>query len=157
MIGTILWKRRVSKRKRRRIRFLPLFFIILLLAVSVYTLSTVSTVLRRILRSNENYVPIRVEVLNGCGVPRLATEVSWELRRLGFDVVSVGDAHQKNFAETVVIERRSDKLVNARKLASKIDCKKTLKDIDSTLYLEATMIVGRDYQKLFPQLKLESE
>lgn len=96
-------------------------------------------------------------MLNGCGVPKLARGVSWELRKLGFDVVDVGDAHQTDFAETVVIERRNKSLQNARRLAHKIGCKKILEDIDSTLYLEATLILGKDYRKCFPRLKLEPE
>lgn len=147
-------RRRVEREKRRRIRFLPFFFIILLFAVGVYTLSTLLRVLPSIIQSSEDSVPIRVEVLNGCGVPRLAKEISWELRRLGFDVVSIGDAHQKDFAQTVVIERRNENLLNARRLAKKIGCKKVIKDIDSTLYLEATLIIGNDYEELFPQLNL---
>ena len=99
MIGTILWKKRLSK--GRRIRFLPFFFIVLLLAVGVYTLSTLRRVLPSLLPSNEDHTSIRVEVLNGCGVPRLAREVSWELRRLGFDVVFVGDAHEKDLADAL--------------------------------------------------------
>jgi len=155
MTETILRKR--GKGKRRRIRFLPFFFVILVLAVSVYTASVLRRVLPSILQRSEDAVVLRVEVLNGCGVPRLARAVSWELRRLGFDVVSVGDARERDFDETVVIERRDQTLKNARRLAEKIGCKKILDDVDSTLYLEATLVLGSDYEKYFPQLRFEPE
>lgn len=150
-------KRKRKKGEKRGMRFFPFFFVILLLAVSVYVLSALFRILPSILRSNEDYLPIRVEVLNGCGAPKLARGVSWELRRLGFDVVWVGDAQKTDFDESVVVERRSKHSVNAKRLARKIGCKKILKDIDSTLYLEVTLILGSDYRDLFPQLKLESE
>jgi hypothetical protein len=157
MTRTILRRKKSSKVKKKRIRFLPFFFVILLLAVSVYILSTLWRIVPSFLGSGDDSKPIRVEVLNGCGIPKLARGVSWELRRLGLDVVSVGDARQQDFDQTVIVERRSEKLRNARKLAVAIGCKRILKDIDSTLYLEATLILGSDYQKFFPHLKLESE
>jgi len=148
--------RRGSKGKKRKVRFLPFFFVVLLTAVSVYVLSAFIRIFMNP-KSEGGRFDIRVEVLNGCAVPRLAREVSWELRKLGFDVVRVGDAHQNDFARTVVIERRHEKLSNAKKLARRIRCNNILKDIDSTLYLEATLIVGKDYQKLFPGLNLSTE
>ena len=158
MTRTILRRKKSSKaKKRKRIRFLPFFFVILLLAVSVYILSVLWRIVPSFLGSDEDSRPIRVEVLNGCGIPKLARGVSWELRRLGLDVVHVGDARQHDFDRTVVVERRSEKLLNARKLALTIGCTRILKDIDSTLYLEATLIVGGDYEEFFPDLKLESE
>jgi hypothetical protein len=155
MTETIPRKR--GKGKRRRIRFLPFFFVILLLAVSVYTASVLRRVLPSIVQRSEELSILRVEVLNGCGVPKLARAVSWELRRLGFDVVNVGDARQTDFDETVVIERRDKTLRNAKRVAQKIGCKKIVEDVDSTRYLEATLILGMDYQKYFPQLKFEPE
>ncbi len=146
-----------SRTKRRRIRFLSFFFVILLLAVSVYMLSTVLRVLLPGFRGEEDLASVRVEVLNGCAIPKLATNVSWELRKLGFDVVRVGDAHQSDFKETMVIERRAQDRSNAIKLATRIGCAKIMKEIDSTLYLEVTLILGTDYRKYFPELELESE
>jgi hypothetical protein len=69
----------------------------------------------------------------------------------------VGDAHQSDFKETMIIERRDEDRSNAIKLATRIGCAKMMKEIDSTLYLEVTLILGRDYQAYFPQLELESE
>jgi hypothetical protein len=149
--------RRRDRTKRRRIRFLSFFFVILLLAVSVYMLSTFLRVLLPGFRSDEDLASVRVEVLNGCGVPKLATKVSWELRKLGFDVVRVGDAHQSDFKETMVVERRAEDRSNAIKLATRIGCARLMKEIDPTLYLEVTLILGTDYHRYFPQIELESE
>ena len=157
MTRTILRRKKPGKTRKRRVRFLHFFFVILLLAVTVYILSAIWRLVPSVFGPREDSNPIRVEVLNGCGIPRLARGVSWELRRLGLDVVSVGDARQQDFERTVIVERRSEKLRNARRLAATIGCTNILKDVDSTLYLEATLILGSDYQRFFPELKLESE
>lgn len=105
-----------------------------------------------IYRRNTN---IRVEVLNGCGVDRLALKVTNILREQGFNIVTIGDTEQQNFDETVVIERSSENMSNALYLAKRIGCKNIGKDIDPALYLEVTVILGKDYKKLFKDIENE--
>ncbi|RKX70437.1 hypothetical protein DRP53_04915 [candidate division WOR-3 bacterium] len=96
---------------------------------------------------------LRVEVLNGCGVDNLAMLVSDELRRLGFDVVETGNATSYDFKETVIIDRTDPKLRNAHRLGGVIGCTRFGKDIDSSLYIDVTILLGKDYLKYFPSLK----
>jgi len=96
---------------------------------------------------------IRVEVLNGCSVNRLAIKVTDLLREKGFNVVKIGNTNDTNFKETVVIERRSEDMKNAKYFAKRIGCKNIGKDIDHALYLEVTLIIGEDYKKLFPDVE----
>jgi hypothetical protein len=105
-----------------------------------------------IYRKNSN---MRIEVLNGCGENRLAIKVANILRRQGFNVVRIGDAHKTDFAQTVVIERGDENMKNAQYVASRIGCKNIGKDIDAALFLEATIIIGRDYEKIFPDTEKE--
>jgi len=93
---------------------------------------------------------LRVEVLNGCGVNRVALRVANLLRRQGFNVVKIGDANNKSFEKTVVIERNNINMENARYFAKRISCKIIGKDIDPTLYLDVTIIIGNDYKIIFP-------
>lgn len=105
-----------------------------------------------IYRRNTN---IRVEVLNGCGVNRLALRVTNILREQGFNIVTIGDTEQQNFEETVIIERRDEKMSNALYFGERIGCNNIGKDIDPALYLEVTLILGKDYQKFFKNVEEE--
>jgi len=96
---------------------------------------------------------LRVEVLNGCGVNRLAIRVTDLLREQGFNVVSVGVTHSDSFTESVVLERAAEGMENARYFAKRIGCKNIGKDVDPALYLDITLIVGNDYRKIFPDVE----
>ncbi len=95
---------------------------------------------------------LRVEVLNGCGVNRLAIKVSDILREKGFNVVKIGDA-DKNYLETVVVERADTNMTNGKYFARRIGCKNIGKDVDPALYIDVTIIIGEDYKKLFPDVE----
>lgn len=98
---------------------------------------------------------IRVEVLNGCGVDRLAIRIANMLRKSGFNVVKIGNASHDDFEETVVIERSNENMDNANYFAKRIGCKNIGKDIDPALYIEITLIIGKDYEKIFPDVEKE--
>jgi hypothetical protein len=98
---------------------------------------------------------IRVEVLNGCGVNRLAVKVTNILRRKGFNVVKIGNTENQTFTETVVIERSDENMDNAEYLAKQIGCKNIGSDIDPALYIEVTVIVGIDYREIFRDVEKE--
>ncbi len=98
---------------------------------------------------------IRVEVLNGCGENRLAIKVANILRRSGFNVLEIGNATRQDFLNTVVIERQSDDLENARYFAKRIGCRNVGKDIDPALHLDVSLILGQDYKEFFTDVEKE--
>ena len=98
---------------------------------------------------------LRVEVLNGCGVDRLALKVTNHLRKKGFNVVKIGDTKHQDFDETVVLERALEDLANAKYFAKQIGCKNVDKDIDQALYIDITLIIGKDYKKIFSDVEKE--
>ncbi len=102
-----------------------------------------------VIKKNSN---LRVEVLNGCGVNRLAIKVSDLLREKGFNVVKIGDA-EKHYPETVVVERSDENMTNGKYFARRIGCKNIGKDVDPALYIDVTIIIGEDYKKLFPDVE----
>lgn len=131
-------------------------FYVLLIILTIFLVSIIVMFSREdpeeIYKKNSN---IRVEVLNGCGENRLAIRVANLLRKKGFNVVKVGNADENEFEETVVIERRSENLEYARYFAKRIGCKNIGKDIDEALYLEITLIIGKDYKRIFPDVESE--
>ncbi|REL29062.1 LytR family transcriptional regulator [Rhodohalobacter sp. SW132] len=92
---------------------------------------------------------IQLEVLNGCGIPGLATAYTGTLRNYGFDVVETGNFDHFNVENTIVIARTAQ-LENARRVASAlgIDEKQILREISGEFYLDVTLVLGADYESL---------
>lgn len=132
-----------------RILMIALAALILLFSLSIaYKLTREDP--DEIFRRNND---LRIEVLNGCGVERLAMRVTDILREQGFNVVSVGSTRRDSFPESVVIDRVSETMEKGRYVARRIGCQNVGKDIDPALYVDVTLIVGRDYLKLFPDVE----
>jgi hypothetical protein len=94
---------------------------------------------------------IQVEVRNGCGVDRLATEATQFLRDRGFDVVEVGNYSTFEQQRSLVIDRIGD-LESARKVAEALGlpADRVRQDIDKRLYLDASVVIGHDYEEMRP-------
>lgn len=92
---------------------------------------------------------IQLEVLNGCGIGGLATEFTSALRRNGFDVVETGNFDHFEMQETIVISRTFN-LENARRVAEALGIaeKNILVEASDDFYLDATVVIGFDYQNL---------
>lgn len=92
---------------------------------------------------------IQLEVLNGCGVPGLATAYTGTLRGYGFDVVETGNFDHFNIEKTFVIAR-NNQMENAKRVASAlgIDEKNILRETSGEYYLDVTLIMGSDYETL---------
>lgn len=86
---------------------------------------------------------IRVEVRNSSGVPGAAARVTEYLRQAGFDVVDFGNAAEFGQRRTIVIDRvgAPDR---AREVAAALRGVPIESRIDTTLYLDVTVLVGRD-------------
>ncbi len=132
------------------------WFYVLILILFVFLISMIIMFTRKnpaaIYRKNSN---MRVEVLNGCGVNRLGIKAANTLRKRGFNVVKIGDTLRDDFEETVVLERSDENMKNAKYFANQIGCKNIGKDIDAALFLEITIIIGKDYRKVFPDAEKE--
>ncbi len=99
----------------------------------------------------------RVEVLNGCGVDNLAYKVALYLREEGFDVVEIANVKETGVERTVIIERVDNKMRNAKLLGRVIHCANMQAMIDSTLFLEVSLLLGKDYEKYFSKKILEKK
>jgi hypothetical protein len=86
---------------------------------------------------------IRVQVRNGSGIPGAAADVTEFLRDAGFDVVDFGNAEEFNEPRTVVIDRVGAP-ARAREVAAALRGVPIRSAVDTTLYLDVTVLVGRD-------------
>jgi len=92
---------------------------------------------------------IQLEVLNGCGVPGLASRFTSTLRDYGFDVVESGNFDNFDMTETIIISRNGN-MENARQVASALGIpeERILLEYSTEFYLDATLVIGSDYQSL---------
>lgn len=94
---------------------------------------------------------IQVEVRNGAGVSDLAAQTRQYLVRHHFDVVEVGDHSSFDVPHSFVVDRVGD-LEAARKVAAVLGIpeERVRQDVQPDYYLDASVIIGRDYTSLTP-------
>jgi hypothetical protein len=87
----------------------------------------------------------QVQVLNGSDVRGLAGRVAEYLRDQGLDVVSIGNADSNRYTQTLVLLRRGD-LATAHRVAHVLGSGTSLEQLDPTLLVDVTIILGADFQ-----------
>jgi len=85
----------------------------------------------------------RLEVLNGSGRSGLARQATERLRSGGFDVVYFGNAPAR--ADSSVVLDRAGEPAIARAAADRLGIARTRDAPDTTLLLDATVVLGRDW------------
>lgn len=90
-------------------------------------------------------VSIQLEVLNGTTELKIAQRLTEALRAGGFDVVDMGNHKSSNVERTTVIARTANKSA-AETVASfmGVDKSRVLQQPDKNLYLDVTVVIGRD-------------
>lgn len=95
--------------------------------------------------------PIQIEVLNGTSEGKLAQRITDFLRSKGFDVVDMANYKTQSLVNTMVIDRTGN-LQNAKTVAEALGVEeaRVVQQIDKNLYLEVSVVIGRDYPNLKP-------
>ncbi len=92
---------------------------------------------------------VQVEVLNGAGIDGLARETTDRLRARGFDVVFLGNAGSQARDSSVVLDRGRNP-EGAARVARELGISRVEVAVDTTLYLDATVILGPDWEDIAP-------
>jgi len=87
---------------------------------------------------------VKVEVLNGAGVPGIAGAVRDLLRDEGFDVVYFGNASSFDQENSVVIDRTA-RGGGARAVAHSLGVSELRVEPDTTLLVDVTVLIGADW------------
>ncbi|HET8655535.1 MAG TPA: LytR C-terminal domain-containing protein [Longimicrobiaceae bacterium] len=87
---------------------------------------------------------VQVEVLNAAGTAGLARDATERLRDAGFDVVYYGNADSFGQDSSIVLDRVG-RVDVAKEVGRAIGIDRVQSRPDSTLYLDATVIIGRDW------------
>ena len=90
---------------------------------------------------------IRVQVRNGSGIPGAAAQVTEYLRDAGFDVVDFGNAEEFDEPRTLVIDRVGAR-DRALEVAAALRGVPVRSEVDTSLYLDVTVLVGRDAEAI---------
>lgn len=147
---------------------------LLIIMVSLFVLATIGYV---IFRHTKLFKPknilavdhskIRVEIINCSGVDGEGIQVQDFLRSLGFDVYEVRSG-TRTIDKTTAIEHTDPNLSNAKEISTamsyiqkskpvpiikKVILPEIQKDIDSLLYLDVTVVLGKDCSKYLPKPK----
>lgn len=93
--------------------------------------------------------PLQVEVLNGCGVPKIADRFTAYLRKNGYDVVRTDNYESFNVPATLVIDRGGG-LAPARGLAETLGVPKreVISETHDMYMVDATVVLGKNFRTL---------
>lgn len=100
--------------------------------------------------SSKKNEAIQINVLNACGVDGLAAKAKEYLRQRGFDVVEIGN-YSEVLNHSMVCDRIGDaKSAHKVAYALGISSKSIISQVDSSLYIRASVIIGNDFFDLKP-------
>ncbi|OGU70845.1 MAG: hypothetical protein A2V93_03130 [Ignavibacteria bacterium RBG_16_34_14] len=125
--------------------------LIIFLSYSLFTKITALTSGEEETELNKTSRIIQLEVLNGCGITGIAEKLTNYLRQKDFDVVQVGNYTSFDIDNTLVVDRTGNKN-NALKVAEAlgIDSKNVIQQINNDYFLDVSLIIGKDFNRLEP-------
>ncbi len=98
---------------------------------------------------------LTAEVLNGCGESGLASDFADYLRHSGIDVIRTGNAYNYDYSGTLVVLRRgNEERAQAVAKILEISPENVITRLDSTLFLDVTVILGNDFESIPAYQKL---
>ena len=101
--------------------------------------------------TNQPNLSIQVEVQNGTGENRIGAIFRDYLKKKGYDVVELGNYKSNDVDKTLIIDRSGDPR-KAQRIADVIGVsgRYISQQINKDMYLDATIIIGKDYNELKP-------
>jgi len=133
-----------KRKKKRNFSMFNIVFVVVILVVA-FSLSARWITGKRVDLYSD--VPFAIEVLNGSGEKGIATRVASELRKLGFDVLIVGNADRFDYMNTIVIDRKGNKELVERLIKLTGIKRAIIQKLDKPL-VDATVIIGSDIHSL---------
>lgn len=111
---------------------------------------TADTTLHNLTKQPSNKT-LQIDVQNGSGVQGIASKVMEYLRENGFDVVEMGNFAVSDIKTSMVIDRAGN-MRNAKRVAQNLGIseKYVIQQVNKNYFLDATVVVGKDYMELNP-------
>ncbi|MBI5403803.1 MAG: LytR C-terminal domain-containing protein [Ignavibacteriae bacterium] len=94
---------------------------------------------------------IQVDVQNGTGENRIGAIFRDYLKKKGYDVVNLDNYKSSDVERTIIIDRTGDTR-KAQRIAEVLGVsgRNIIQQINRDLYLDATIVIGKDYTELKP-------
>jgi hypothetical protein len=94
---------------------------------------------------------LQIDVQNGSGVAGIADKFTEFLRSKGFDVVEMGNFSSSDVKTSMVIDRAGN-MRNAKRVALSVGIneKFVIQQMNKNYFLDATVVIGKDYAELLP-------
>lgn len=92
-------------------------------------------------------IPGEIQILNSCGLPKVAGQVRDLLMRQGFDVIEVGNGSYWNYEETI-IALRNPHWPGGSDLAKTLRTKNLIPLENNNVMVDATIYIGKDIIKV---------
>jgi len=104
--------------------------------------------------TNQPNLSIQLDVQNGTNENGIASRITEYLRKHGMDVVEMGNYKSKDIERTLILDRSGDKN-KAKRVAMilGVNERNILQQMNSSLYLDVTLVIGKDYKLLKPFLE----
>ncbi len=104
--------------------------------------------------TNQPNLTIQLDVQNGTNENGVATRFTEYLRKNGVDVVEIGNYKSQDVERTLVIDRVGDRN-KAKKVAMTLGVseKNIIQQMNNSLYLDVTVVIGKDFNQLKPYLE----
>lgn len=147
-----------SEREEKFKRLLIVFAIFINILISIYfflVLIPGSEENSEITVMPANSPPIKVEILNGCGINNASSRIADFLREPRVDILQTGNYESFDIEETLVVDLTGS-VWQARYIASKLglDSLRVITIINPSRLLDVSIIAGRDFTKLKLDKKL---
>ncbi len=100
--------------------------------------------------TNQPNLSIQINILNATGENRIGARFRDYLKAKGFDVVDMGN-YKAEVEKTIVLDVIGD-IRKAKRVADAVGIshRNVVQQLDKTKYIDATVIIGKDYTELKP-------
>ena len=100
--------------------------------------------------TNQPNLSIQINILNATGENRIGARFRDYLKAKGFDVVDMGN-YKAEVEKTMVLDVIGD-ISKAKRVADAVGVshRNVVQQLDKTKYIDATVIIGKDYNELKP-------
>ena len=101
---------------------------------------------------------LQIDVQNGSGVSGIADKFTDFLRSKGFDVVEMGNFSTSDVKTSMVIDRAGN-MRNAKRVAASVGIseKFVIQQMNKNYFLDATVVIGKDYAELLPMKESQTK
>ena len=103
--------------------------------------------------TNQPNLSIQIDILNATGENRIAAKFRDYLKQKGFDVVDMGN-YKTEVEKTLVVDKCGD-ISKAKRVADALGVsqRNVIQQLDKSKFIDASIVIGKDYNELKPFLE----